>query len=239
MLVIGHRGASAAAPENTPEAFRLADEMGADAVELDVRLTIDGRLVIMHDPLPRADREGLGRIAGLPTLDDALDACGSTMLVNIEIKNSVDAGGFDPSLAVVEALIDRLRRHPSPAQRWLISSFSWTTIQACRATATEFATAWLCYAVDDRVAQRVAAAGHAAVHPAEVVVTPELVSACHDRGLAVNAWTCNDADRLGELAGMGVDGVCTDVPDLALSALGRQPATAEVRSSWSSRTSRT
>ena len=45
---------------------------------------------------------------------------------------------------------------------------------------------------------------------------------CHRGGLAVNTWTCNDPVRLVELAGLGVDGVCTDVPDVALSALGRE-----------------
>jgi glycerophosphoryl diester phosphodiesterase len=237
MLVIAHRGASVAAPENTPDAFRRADELGADGVELDVRLGLDGGLLVVHDPLPPPDEAGRRLIAELPTLDDALDACGSEMLVNVEVKNGVDAGGFDPTLAVVEPLVDRLRSHPSPAHRWLVSSFSWATIQACRAAAPEIATAWLCYIVDDRVARRVAEAGHAAVHPAEVVVTPELVSICHARGLAVNAWTCNDVDRLVELAEMGVDGVCTDVPDLALSSLGRQPGVGALRSSWMPRAS--
>jgi glycerophosphoryl diester phosphodiesterase len=67
MLVIAHRGASAAAPENTPDAFRLADRMGADGVELDVRRTPDGRLLVAHDPLPDdvADVDAMG----LATLD--------------------------------------------------------------------------------------------------------------------------------------------------------------------------
>ncbi len=66
-----------------------------------------------------------------------------------------------------------------------------------------------------------AAQGHAALHPYEPQVDEELLALCHRNGLAVNAWTCNDPARLVELSGLGVDGVCTDVPDVALSALGR------------------
>jgi glycerophosphoryl diester phosphodiesterase len=55
-------------------------------------------------------------------------------------------------------------------------------------------------------------------------VTAEFVDRCHAAGLAVNTWTCNDPARLVELAAIGVDGVCTDVPDIALGALGREPA---------------
>ena len=79
-----------------------------------------------------------------------------------------------------------------------------------------------------------AAAGHSAIHPWAPRVTADVVEACHAAGLAVNTWTCNDGDRLVELASIGVDGVCTDVPDLALAAVGRadravSPAWASIR----------
>jgi glycerophosphoryl diester phosphodiesterase len=67
------------------------------------------------------------------------------------------------------------------------------------------------------------------VHPWEPNVTAEFVEQCHQAGLAVNTWTCNDPERLVELAALGVDGVCTDVPDVALTALGQ---TAAVSPSW-------
>src|SRR2546426_332500 len=67
-LVIAHRGASAAAPENTLAAFRLAADLGADAVELDVRRTVDGQLVVIHDASVDRTTDGTGRVAAL-TLD--------------------------------------------------------------------------------------------------------------------------------------------------------------------------
>jgi glycerophosphoryl diester phosphodiesterase len=232
MLVLGHRGASVAAPENTPEAFELADAMGADGIELDVRRTSDGRLLVAHDPL---DESGAGFDAfadTLPTLGEALDACGDRMLVNVEIKNWPDDAGFDPTMTMVGPLIDELRRRgPAARDRWLISSFSWETLEACRVAAPDIATAWLVSRVSGERIADIAAAGHAAVHPWEPNVTAEFVEQCHRAGLAVNTWTCNDPQRLVELSAMGVDGVCTDVPDVALASLGR-PATAAVSPAW-------
>ena len=221
MLVLGHRGASVAAPENTVAAFELADAMGADGVELDVRRATDGRLLVAHDALP-SDPVEVDRME-LATLDEALDACGERMLVNVEIKNWPADSDFDPGMRIVAPVIESLRRRGS-LHRWLISSFSWDTIEACRAAAPEIRTAWLVSIVSPERLGAIAAAGHCAVHPWEPNVNAEFVDRCHAAGLAVNTWTCNDAERLVALADLGVDGVCTDVPDVALVALGRDAA---------------
>lgn len=218
MLVLGHRGASAAAPENTPAAFRLADRLGADGVELDVRHAPDGRLLVAHDPLPASVREI--DALGLASFADVLDACGERMVVNVEIKDDRVEPHLDETMAMVEPIVAELRRR-GRADRWLISSFSFDAIDSCRTLAPEIATAWLCHQVDDSVIERVATAGHAAVHPWEATVTTDVVRACHHAGISVNTWTCNDPDRLAELDAAGVDGVCTDVVDVALAALGR------------------
>lgn len=218
MLVIGHRGASENAPDNSRVAFELADSMGADGVELDVRISPDGSLLLAHDPLPSAGEA----LSALLSLDAGLDACGAEMLVNVEIKNSADDGGFDPRLAVVTETLAVLRRRGAhQRRRWLISSFSYPTIEACRDAAPDIATAWLCYEPTEAEIARVARAGHAAVNPWAPIVTEQLTEQCHALGLAVNTWTCNNPDRLRELESCGVDAVCTDVPDTALAALGR------------------
>jgi glycerophosphoryl diester phosphodiesterase len=231
MLVIAHRGASVDAPENSVEAFLLADEQGADGVELDVRIDPTGELLVRHDPLPA---RGAETIVATPTLSAALDACGDEMLVNVEIKNLASDGGFDASMSIAHLTIDELRRRGSTATgRWLISSFSWATITACRSVAGDIATAYLCMLLDERQIERVAAAGHAAIHPWERSVTPALVERCHAAGLIVNVWTSNDPARLAELAALGVDGVCTDVPARARMALGRGAVTSADRPrSW-------
>ena len=216
MLVIGHRGASAAAPENSIRAFEFADKMGADGVELDVRLAPDGRLIVKHDPLSTEP----AALDGYPVRSDGLRACGD-MLVNVEIKNSDDEAGYDPTVAVAEPTIAEMRKHGDGA-RWIISSFDWGTIQRCRELAPDLMTAYLVMNATSEVIEQTAAAGHAAVHPWEPTIDQAMVDSCHAAGIAINTWTCNDPERLQELATLGVDGVCTDVPDVALMALGRR-----------------
>src|SRR6476646_2920170 len=117
-LVLGHRGASAVAPENTVEAFTRARELGADGVELDVRRTADGVLVVHHDPAVR----DVGLIASLSlaelraarprlaTLDDALDACRG-LVVNAEVKCLPWEPDADTDGSVMGATIDAVRTH--------------------------------------------------------------------------------------------------------------------------------
>src|SRR5512144_2235693 len=104
--VIAHRGASRAAPENTVAAFRRAAELAAEMVELDVRRSADGRLVVHHDA-HLADGRAVAATradelpAAVPDLAAALDACVG-MAVNIEIKNDPDEPGFEPDRALAD-----------------------------------------------------------------------------------------------------------------------------------------
>jgi glycerophosphoryl diester phosphodiesterase len=221
--VIAHRGASRAARENSAEAFRRAVALGADAIELDVRRCRDGRLLVHHDPLPSPLPGGDDALLDLA---DALRACAGIAMVNVEIKNSADDPDHDPTMTIVTDTVATLRDHDvagagAGADRWLVSSFSRATIDACRTVAPELPTAWLVLDIGAADLAELAAAGHRAIHPWEPTVTAVQVAAAHDVGLAVNVWTCNAAERMLQLAEMGVDGVCTDVPDLALEVLGR------------------
>ncbi|MEM8619887.1 MAG: glycerophosphodiester phosphodiesterase [Actinomycetota bacterium] len=220
MLVIAHRGASADAAENTPAAFALAETQRADGVELDVRHASDGTLVVAHDPLPPAlDRDATGHV----DLRTALGAMSSHVLVNVEIKNLASDGGFDPTMAVVDDVVGELRS-AGDASRWLVSSFSPATIDACRSVAPDIAVALLAVGMDDEGLARAAANGYSAVHPHESTVDAGLVERCHAAGLAVNTWTVNEPERIVELARLGVDGVVTDVPAVAVAALEHTPS---------------
>lgn len=223
---MAHRGASRREPENTVAAFRRAAEVGADAVELDVRRTRDGVLVVHHDP-----RVADGRVIlettrmelpeHVPTLAEALDACG-TMWVNVEIKNDPTEPDFDGADEIATIVAKELLARAEPT-RFLVSSFRRETIDRFRKTAPDIATAWLTpgVAADDAqvVLDSLRDAGHSAIHPWFGLVTADLVRAAHQRGLLVNVWTCDDPEKMKELAGFGVDGMCTNVPDVALVAL--------------------
>jgi glycerophosphoryl diester phosphodiesterase len=219
-LVYAHRGASRVEPQNTLAAFGAAVAMGADGVELDVRRTLDDRLVVHHDPTLadgsaiRAKRQG-DLPAHVPTLTEALDACAG-LIVNIEIKNDPDEPDFDPDDWVADQVATELAGRDAPG-RWLISSFRFETVDRFRELLPVVRTAWLTIALEGSAIRRVADAGHAAIHPYVDTVDEAGVRAAHGLGLAVNVWTCNDADRMAELVAWGVDGICTDVPDVALA----------------------
>jgi glycerophosphoryl diester phosphodiesterase len=237
--VIGHRGAPRRARENTLESFRAAVALGADGVELDVRRTSDGRLAVHHDA-HLADGRAIVETpwselpADVPELPAALDVCAGLGVVNVEIKNWPTDVDFDETAALADAVVEVLAARPvAERERFLVSCFHLPTLDRVRELDADLATGWLVFGPlpggpgDDPVAALVAEVvghGHGAVHPHHSFVTPELVAAAHDAGVAVNTWTCNEPDRLRWLAEVGVDGVVTDVPDVALAALGRAPA---------------
>lgn len=225
-LVIAHRGASAAYPENTLAAFVGAAEMGADWVELDVRRTADRTLAIAHDA-ELADGTllvDLGRVelpSSVPDLAAALDAC-APMGVNIEIKNSPGDPDHDPDHALADGVVDLLaeRARRQCGDRVLISSFNPFTLARVRHLDASLATAQLFVDPWPTLHEDVVAGGHVAVHPPDWETTETFVIAAHDSGLAVNVWTVDDRERMEELAAWGVDGIVTNVPDLARQVLG-------------------
>jgi glycerophosphoryl diester phosphodiesterase len=219
---MAHRGASKRERENTTVAFRVAGALGADGVELDVRRCATGELVVHHNPT-LADGTPLMQVAradlpdDVPTLDAALDACAG-MWVNVEIKNDPAEPDFDPQDSIARDVVSCLLRRGEDA-RWLISSFRRETVDACRQLAPTIATAWLTVVIDDpdAIAQSLVASGHAAIHPYVELLTRDALAVMHDHGLAVNVWTCDDPMRMTELVEWGIDGICTNVPDVALA----------------------
>jgi glycerophosphoryl diester phosphodiesterase len=214
--VIAHRGASAAERENTVTAFARAVAMGADGIELDVRRTADGKPAIHHDPdlpdgRPISSLLAADLPAHVPLLDAALDACGP-LYVNVEIKEP-------PELA--EVVVAEVRNR-GIADRVIVSCFELGTVDRVRRLDDGIPTAYLTYQDDGLGAIRLCAdRGHQALHPWDPCVDAALVGAAHAAGIAVNTWTVDDASRIAELAGFGIDGIVTNVPDVALAALGR------------------
>jgi glycerophosphoryl diester phosphodiesterase len=219
-LVIAHRGASARAPENTVTAFELAVRLGADGIELDVRRSADDELVIHHDAhLPDGRVIRTTPSAELPehvpTLDAALDACAGAF-VNIEIKNDPREPDHDPTDWVAARMVDLLERRVL-GPRWLISSFRIETVDACRRLAPALRTAWLTLGLDAGTIATTLEHGHAIVHPSVVGLAEADLRMAHAAGLAVNTWTCDEPARIAELLAWGIDGICTNVPDVALA----------------------
>jgi glycerophosphoryl diester phosphodiesterase len=230
-LVIGHKGVPTVEPENSVASFARARRVGIDGVELDVRRASAGRLAVWHDPVLPDGRSLLdtpwGELSGdVAELAAVLDACAGLQLVNVEVKNWLYDQDFDASLAFADDVAKALVERPATERARLVAScFHRPTVDRLRVVlddlAPEVATAWLLWNVDD-VGEVVSVAveqGHAALHPHFTAVTAELVDRAHAAGLTVNCWTCNDLDRIRELAALGTDGIITDVPEAARAAL--------------------
>ena len=223
---MAHRGASKVAQENTTMAFRRALEMGANAVELDVRRCSTGELIVHHDAKLSDGRAIIATKktdlpSHIPTLNEALDTCGS-MWVNIEIKNDSSEPDFDPSERITHEVVEFLKQRGS-IEKWLISSFRRETVDTVRKLMPELKTAWLVMTIDnaelETVASRMSKQGHYAIHPWVKSLTEQLVIVFHKHGLKVNTWTCDNPSRMNELIDWQVDGICTNVPDTALAVI--------------------
>jgi glycerophosphoryl diester phosphodiesterase len=236
--VVGHRGAMGHRPENTFASFEHALELGADWIELDVHLTWDGALAVIHDESVDRTTDGHGLVkdhslaelklldagawfgspyAGerIPTLDEALAwARGRGTLVDIEIKNApIYYAGIEE--AVVKALNSQ-----QMAEQVIVISFDHAAVKRVRSLDPRVATGVL-YAgrpVDAGVdLARQATAD--AVLPHWAYVTSEDVRVAHAAGLAVAPWATSDPQVLRHLIAAGVDGIGTNHPEILRALL--------------------
>lgn len=236
-LVVAHRGDRRRRPENTLAAFDAAAAAGADMVELDVTVSRDGHLVVIHDDTLERTTDGRGpvctrtlaelrrldagnrfdpRFAGerIPTLEEVLRAASGRMAVNVEIKATTARGPVDPR--IVDAVVALVRRLGA-AGAVLVSSFDPALLARARRLAPEIARAVLVEPPADPPAalDRCRRLDAAALHPERSLVTADLVAASHADDRRVLPWTVDDPEEIRRLLGIGVDGVITDDPATA------------------------
>lgn len=225
-LVFAHRGGSALAPENTIAAFDHGLALGADGLELDVRLSRDGVVVVHHDRLldrttalrgPIADRTAreLQR-ASVPTLADVLARYRDPRII-IEMKVN------HPDLAA--ATIDVIRRADA-VLRVCLGSFGLRVLRAARAIEPALATSgsreevrWALYR--SRVRWPVSRVAYSGYQVPEIagrtrVVSRRFVEGAHRAGLGVQVWTVDTEEDARRLLDWGVDALITDRPDLVV-----------------------
>ena len=240
-LRIAHRGASGECPENTLAAFRRAIEQSAGMIECDLQLTADGHVVVCHDWTVNRTTGGEGRVGELslaqlraldagswrgprfageriPTLEELLDLAIPRTQLNLELKCRDGAeAAHRLAMAVLAAVSQR-----DGLDAVIFSSFDADALEAVR-DVSPYAQIGILWSVPPfdlawEIAQDL---GAVALHPAVESVTPEVVEAAHEHGLAVYVWTVNDLDQMIALARMGVDGIFSDVPGRMLEARAR------------------
>ena len=232
-LVIGHRGSSIDAMENTLEAFQLAAEQGADGVELDVRRTADGNLVVHHNGYLFDGRaivditlaELKVAVPHVPTFEEAMEVCRG-LIVNVEIKNWIAEQDFDSEERVAQATADWLDTHGWEDQV-IVSSFNPRTIDTVKAGWPGLATAQLLgRGVDPRLSlAEVAERGHQGVNPnyESLLALEPLIGAAGSHNLWLIPWTVDEPEVIQSLASSGTTGVFTNDPAAALNVLSRGP----------------
>jgi len=244
-LIVAHRGASSTRPENTISAFEEAIALGAPVVELDVRLSREGRAVVMHDPTVDRTTDGSGAVHELsvaelralnagrphapepvPTLADALETLSGRAGAVLEIKSLPGEPAFEPGdESIVRETHAELERagFVGPV---LVVSFDPSSVAASKAIAPDVATALLVWrSVEPAEALSHAVdAGHDMVLPGARDLKAEgagYIEAAHEAGVRVGTWTVDEASEIRMFLDLGVDAVASNDPETALTELRR------------------
>jgi glycerophosphoryl diester phosphodiesterase len=252
--VFGHRGGLALGPENTRLAIARGLAAGADGIECDVRLSLDGVPVLIHDPTLERTTDATGAVAartaaelarvdatcrfrpvrdvdavtapeGLPTLASILAGFPDARLI-IELK--------DATAALADAVV-ALVRASNAGSRTCLGSFHHQVLAHVRSVAPEITTSasmrearWLLARASARWPLPHTPVFRALQVPRVAgrltVVSPAFLRRAHQEHAAVQVWTVNDPEQLRRLFGLGVDGVITDRPDVAVAVRDAEAA---------------
>ncbi len=238
--VFAHRGARAYAPENTLSSFELALAQGTDAIELDAKLTADGRIIVFHDATLERTTDGKGKVsqktlaelreldAGshfsekyrgekIPLLEEVFDALGKKLFINVELKNYTT-----PTDDLVARVCELVKRCGLEA-KVLFSSFLPGNLTKARRllpgvprgllAAPGLAGAWarsFAFSFGD----------YASLNPSIADADSHAVQRVHRLKRRIHVYTVNDPDDMRKLQSWGADGLFTDDPALALRTLG-------------------
>lgn len=241
-MIFAHRGASNYAPENTLAAFILAVKLGADAIELDAKLSRDGQVVVIHDQTVDRTTPASGRVAEMtleelrkldagshfdlafkdepvPSLEQVFEAVGRKIFINIELTNY--ASKTDDLPLKVAQLV---KRH-NLSQWVMFSSFNPLALRRAHKVLPEVPIALLCLRGQKGAWARSwlgALVGYQALHPHYSDVDESMVSKLHRRGCRIHPYTVNELNEMERLVQLDVDGLITDDPIRALRVAKRE-----------------
>lgn len=241
MKIYAHRGASGFYPENTMLAFHKALEAGSDGIEIDVHLTADGEVVIIHDETLERTTDGFGRVCeknleeirtlnaahswrggehheAIPTLEEYCAWVATTDLItNIEIKSGII---YYPEL---EAKILKTVAAHRLEKRVIISSFNHLSLIAIKQINPAIQCAALTFGVGlENAGYCSKAFGLEFYHPQLSSMSAERVEECHEHGVKVNVWTVDSMEGLQQCLAWGCDGIITNYPEVCRAYVDAQ-----------------
>ena len=226
-VVMAHRGASAAAPENTLVAYEKAIALGADWAELDVRQTKDGAIVLMHDKTVHRTTGVKGFVwdftlaelkqleAGswfgeefrgepIPTLEEVIRLAKGRIKLNIEVKIS------ENELGIAERVVDIVRAEDF-SQDCIITSFDMETVNRFKEIAPDLRTGLI---FDKELRPDVFGGNWEILSSNSELVDAEFMRLARNSGKRIYVWTVNEREEMLRLIDLGADGIITDKPDL-------------------------
>ena len=233
-LIYGHRGASGYAPENTLEAFRLAMDMGADGFELDVHMSLDGELVVIHDESVDRTTDGTGLVrdltlvelkaldasngmetyrgAKIPTLGEVFDLIRDTLhIVNVEVKTDE---WFYPQ---IEEKCLALAKEKGVEDRVIYSSFNHYTLMKLRQLKPDAKLGMLFGDIMLNAWEYAQPLSVDYLHPMKMnIYVPGFSEGAAAAGYGVNMWTINDPETIQLCLDTGA-GIITNYPDVAIA----------------------
>lgn len=240
-IIFAHRGDFSHAPENTLPSFEQALQKGADGVELDVKLSSDGHVIVMHDATVDRTTNGNGRVALLPLdeirkldagswfnekftgtkvplLEEIFDLVGRDKLINIELTNY-----STPRDGLAIKVCELIKRHNNHGQI-IFSSFFSSNLKMASQILPQIPRGLL--AMPGLVGLWARSFGfmfgdYQALHPHISNASKEQAQRAHRLKRRVHVWTANTTMEVTRLSEWGVDGIFTDDPQMAVRALGR------------------
>lgn len=229
--LVGHRGARGEAPENTVAGFLVAVEAGVKAIELDVRMSADGQLMVLHDA--RVDRTtwhsgqarhfsqaelglldarrntpGWHSPVGIPTLAEAVDACPDSIGFQFEVKGGDDRAYLERLAHKLRQLIEERQLH----HRVVVTSSHTGFLRMMALQAPEVSLGYVCQYRYLQPLRRCTALRCQWLIAHYELVDARLVARARQKGLKLSVWTVNDLREAERLAALGVDSIITDYP---------------------------
>ena len=223
LLIIGHRGAKGHAPENTLISFQKALDIGVDGIELDVHLSADDQIIVIHDETVNRTTNGNGfvnqlslqelkalRIADahqIPTLAEVLDLVDRKIVINIELKGKHTA---KPVLTLIEKYIATKNWNYNS---FLISSFDWNALQEVHQLNPKIALGVLTETDVDLAIGFAQFIKAKSIHPYFHLLDKENTMLMQQKGFQVFPWTVNEPEDIQKIKSYTVNGIITDFPD--------------------------
>jgi glycerophosphoryl diester phosphodiesterase len=242
ILVIAHRGFSGEAPENTLAAFRKGVEIGSDMIELDVHLSRDGEIVVIHDETLDRTTNGKGLVAEhtlselkkldagssfgpafarekIPTLKEVLGLAKGRVLVNIEIKNPTHRR------YPISELTEKTLREVEKAgmlEKVIFSSFNPAALEWFEKKEPRALTAFLFHRPWNSLSDIPGYQDYSVLNLRNIYLTQEKISAIRKAGKKINVYTVNPEEEIRQFVEWGVDGIITNHPDRLIRILGKK-----------------